>query len=98
MFVSNDTLAEIADDMQSVFETILHSQSSIREIADVAQEALADRGLPTRRSLAIVVAKMALMRWHATIEVTKAQAASSREPVSNAQKRRMAAFQQARGK
>ena len=72
MFVTDDMIAEVADDMQTAFHFVLHSQSSIREIADVAEGALSDRGLPTRRSLAIVVAKVALMRWHGTIEALKA--------------------------
>ena len=45
-------IAEVADEMQSLFEVgPLHSQSKIGVIARHAQEALADNGLPTRKSL-----------------------------------------------
>jgi hypothetical protein len=37
MFVTDDMIAEVADDMQTAFHFVLHSQSSIREIADVAE-------------------------------------------------------------
>ena len=67
MFVSDETINEIASDMQSLFEFDLHSQSSISEIARAAREELADRGLPTRKSLAVVIAKVALMKWQSTV-------------------------------
>jgi hypothetical protein len=71
MFVSAETVIEIASDMQSRFEFDLHSQSSISEIARAAREELADRGLPTRKSLSVVIAKVALMTWQSTIFETK---------------------------
>tara|TARA_R100000995_G_scaffold83423_1_gene59288 strand:+ start:1452 stop:1685 length:234 start_codon:yes stop_codon:yes gene_type:complete len=71
MFVSDQVIQEIASDMQPHFEFELHSQSSITEIASVAQDELANRGLPTRRSLAIVVAKVALMIFRGTVSQTK---------------------------
>ena len=67
MFVSDKTIADIASDMQSRFEFDLHSQSSISEIARAAREELADRGLPTRKSLSVVIAKVALMTWQSTV-------------------------------
>ena len=70
VFVSDDTINEIADDMQSAFHFTLHSQSRIAEIVPVAREQLADRGLPTRASLCVVIAKRALMRFRATVEIT----------------------------
>jgi len=71
MFVTDETNAEIALDMQSRFEFDLHSQSPISEIAHAAAEELADRGLPTRKSLAFVIAKNALMTWQSTVFETK---------------------------
>jgi hypothetical protein len=72
MFVTENQIAEIAEDMhRNAFGWSLFSQSSIREIADVAQERLADLGLPTRRSLAIAIAKTSLALWHETIHQTK---------------------------
>lgn len=72
MFVTDQIIAEVADEMQSNFEVgSLHSQSSIGAIARVAQEQLADRGLPTRKSLCFVVAKVALNTWHETIHQVK---------------------------
>lgn len=70
MFITDDKITEIAQEMQSRFEFDLHSQSSIKKIARVAQEELADRGLPTRKSLCFVVAKNALAIWQETIHQT----------------------------
>ena len=53
-FVSDSQCNELADNLLNSFAVgELHSQSSIKEIARVAQELLADDGLPTRWSLAI---------------------------------------------
>ena len=41
--------------------------SSIKEIVPEARAALADAGFPDRASLAVVVAKVALMKWRETI-------------------------------
>lgn len=72
MFVTDQTIAEVADAMQSDFEVgSLHSQSSIGAIARRAQEELADRGLPTRKSLCFTVAKAALMTWQEKIHNVK---------------------------
>ena len=71
MFVSAETISEIASDMQSRFEFDLHSQSSISEIARAAREELADRGMPTRKSLSVVIARVALMTWQETVFETK---------------------------
>ena len=76
MFVTDKIISEVADGMLNNFESgSLHSRSSIREIASHAKEELADRGLPTRKSLCFVVAKVALMTWHETIHETKVQLA-----------------------
>lgn len=74
MFVTNDRLLEVAEGMQCKFEFgNLHSRSSLREVASEAQEELRDLGLPTRRSLAFVVAKMAIAKWHEAIVSTRAE-------------------------
>ena len=73
MFVTDKKISEIADNLQSAFEVgSLHSQSSISEIAAHAADELADNGLPTRKSLCLVVAKIALAHWIETIMQTKA--------------------------
>lgn len=73
MFVTDKKIAEIADNLQSAFEVgSLHSQSSISKIAAHAADELADSGLPTRRSLCLVVAKVALATWTETTIQTKA--------------------------
>ena len=66
MFVSHETICDIADDMQSSFEFSLHSQSSMNEIARVAREHLQERGLPTRASLCRVIAQVARVQWLAS--------------------------------
>ena len=72
MFVTDQKIAEIADEMQSLFEVgDLHTQSSAKAIAWKAKEALADNGFPTRQSLCFVVAKAALMTWQETVHQTK---------------------------
>ena len=72
MYVTNEKIAEIADNMQPYFELSLHSESSLREISAVAAEELANNGLPTRKSLCIVVAKVALNTWIERIMQRKA--------------------------
>lgn len=73
MFVTDQKIAEIADNLQNAFEVgPLHSQSSISEIAAHAADELADNGLPTRRSLCLVVAKVALATWIEKTVQTKA--------------------------
>tara|TARA_R110000764_G_scaffold214784_1_gene301328 strand:+ start:54 stop:284 length:231 start_codon:yes stop_codon:yes gene_type:complete len=73
MFVTDKKIAEIADDLQSAFEVgSLHSHSSINAIAAHASVELSDNGLPTRQSLCLVVAKVALATWIETMIQTKA--------------------------
>ncbi len=67
-FVTDEQIDEVANDLQSSFEIgNLHSMSSIKEIVPEARAALADAGFPDRASLAVVVAKVALMKWRETI-------------------------------
>ena len=61
MFVNDKIIAEIAE---------LHSQSNVQQVARFAQQELADRHLPTRKSLAIVIAKVAMTLWQETILAT----------------------------
>ena len=71
-FVSDSQCNELADSLLNSFAVgELHSQSSVAEIARVAQELLADDGLPTRWSLACVIAKKAQAAWHEEILQTK---------------------------
>lgn len=71
-FVSDSQCNELAEILLQWFEVgNLHSQSSVAEIARVAQELLADDGLPTRWSLACVIAKKAQAAWHQQIFQTK---------------------------
>ncbi len=68
MFVTDKTISEIAETLQSDFENgDLHSRSNIHQIAKLAQQELSERELPIRKSLAIVIAKVALATWQETI-------------------------------
>tara|TARA_R110002072_G_scaffold90873_1_gene203107 strand:+ start:566 stop:796 length:231 start_codon:yes stop_codon:yes gene_type:complete len=74
MFVTDQIIAEVADEMQNLFEVgDLHTRSSVKSIAWKAKDALADNGLPTRLSLCFVVAKTALMTWQETVHQTKTE-------------------------
>jgi hypothetical protein len=71
-FVSDSQCNELAEILLNWFEVgSLHSQSSTKEVARVAQELLADDGLPTRWSLACVIAKKAQAAWHQQIFQTQ---------------------------
>jgi|TARA_R110000851_G_scaffold151192_2_gene292294 hypothetical protein len=73
MFVDDKIIAEIAEDLQADFEIgELHSHSNVQQVARFAQQELADRHLPTRKSLAIVIAKVAMTLWQETILATVA--------------------------
>tara|TARA_R110000751_G_scaffold103389_1_gene198633 strand:+ start:229 stop:459 length:231 start_codon:yes stop_codon:yes gene_type:complete len=76
MFITDQKIAEVANDMQSLFEIgDLHTRSSIKAIAWKAKEALTDNGLPSRQSLCFVVAKVALTTWQETVHQTKIELA-----------------------
>jgi hypothetical protein len=71
-FVTDRQCNELADTLLASFEVgSLHSQSSTKAVAKVAQELLADDGLPTRWSLACVIAKKAQAAWQQQIIQTK---------------------------
>jgi len=72
MFVTDTQCNEVAEQLFTSFEHgELHSQSSIKEVARVAQELLTDNGLPSRWSLACVISKKAQAAWRGTIDLTK---------------------------
>ena len=76
MFVTDQKIAEVADDLQCHFEVgDLHTRSSVKAIAWKAKEELAEHGLPTRQSLCFVVAKVALATWHETVHQVKVELA-----------------------
>lgn len=67
-FVADRQCNELAESLLNCFEVgSLHSQSSTKAVAKVAQELLADEGLPTRWSLACVIAKKAQAAWREQI-------------------------------
>lgn len=67
-FVTDQQCNEIAEELLNCFEIgTLHSKSSTKSVAKVARELLADEGLPTRWSLACVIAKKAQFTWHEII-------------------------------
>ena len=71
-FVTDRQCNELADTLLNSFEVgSLHSQSSTKAVAKAAQELLADDGLPTRWSLACVIAKKAQAAWQQQIIQTK---------------------------
>jgi hypothetical protein len=71
-FVSDSQCNELAEILLQWFEVgNLHSQSSTKEVAKVAKELLVDDGLPTRWSLACVIARKAQAAWHHQILQTK---------------------------
>lgn len=72
MFVTDEKIAEVAEDLMPLFEIgDLHSRTRIGKIAIHAKEALQEHGMPTRFSLCCVVAKVALMFWQEKILQTK---------------------------
>ena len=71
-FVSDSQCNELAEILLQWFEVgNLHSQSSTKEVAEVAKELLADDGLPTKWSLACVIARKAQAAWQNQILQTK---------------------------
>jgi hypothetical protein len=67
-YIPDSQVDNCADDLLTAFaEGPLHSQSSINQILPHAYVAMADHGLPARRSLAIVIAKRAQAAWQGEI-------------------------------
>ena len=76
-YISDETAHQIALDMQNCFMFgNLHSQSTIPEIAVRVRDELLDRRITARRSLCLMIAKMALAQWHGTIMLTKLEDAT----------------------
>ena len=72
MFLTTDHIESVATDLLPSFEVgNLNTHTPRRVVAAAAREALADRHLPTRRSLCYVVADVARVMWRATIIDTR---------------------------
>ena len=72
MFATENMVNAAADDLLTVFENgSLHSRSSVREILPHAIEVMLEHKLPSRQSLAVVIAKRAQTAWQETIHHTK---------------------------
>ena len=72
MFATEKMVNAAADDLLTEFENgSLHSRSSVREILPHAVEMMAEHNLPSRRSLAVVIAKRAQAAWIEIIQNTK---------------------------
>lgn len=72
MFATEKMVNAAADDLLTEFENgSLHSRSSVREILPHAVEMMAEHNLPSRRSLAVVIAKRAQAAWIEIIHNTK---------------------------
>jgi len=70
MFVTDDKIDALSSDIaENCWEVT--SVSTVRQILPHVIDAMADEGLPKRKSLAIVIAKMALAKWNETIVQTK---------------------------
>jgi hypothetical protein len=72
-FLNQSDIDEVVSELLTHFQFNLTSRSSIHEIADNAQEILIDNDLPSRRSLAIIIAKQAKARFVGQIESTKSK-------------------------
>jgi len=71
MFVTDDKIDALSTDIaENCWEVT--SFSTVGQILPHVIDAMADEGLPNRKSLAIVIAKMTLAKWHESIVQTKA--------------------------
>ena len=72
MFVSEKVINEIANDVLVMFEVgDWNSRTPVWEMIPGVLDELADRGLPRRRSLAGLIAKVAAATWAETVLATK---------------------------
>ena len=72
MFVSEKVINEIANDVLVMFEVgDWNSRTPVRKMIPGVLDELADRGLPRRRSLAGLIAKVAAATWAETVLATK---------------------------
>ena len=70
-FATNQDIDQAVAMMQTNFEFGLHSRSSLGEVSEVVADLLADLGLPTRRSLVVLVARRSQLAWCGTVQRTK---------------------------
>ena len=69
-FVTDDKIDALSSDIaENCWEVT--SFSTVGQILPHVLDAMADEGLPNRKSLAIVIAKMTLAKWNETIVQTK---------------------------
>lgn len=65
-FLDQSDIDEVVEQVLTHFEFNLTSRSPISEVTETALEVLQDNDLPTRRSLAIIIAKQAKAKWVGT--------------------------------
>lgn len=71
-YVTEKEINEISEVVISEFQNgSLYSNSPIRDIVPYVIDELRERGLPTRRSLANVIANVAKLKWRELIIQTK---------------------------
>ena len=71
-YVTEKEINEISEVVISEFQNgSLYSNSPVRDIVPYVLEELQERGLPTRRSLANVIANVAKFKWRELIIRTK---------------------------
>jgi len=71
MFVSQNKVEALAEELAERFHFDLHSQMTVGQVAKVAMEMLEDEGLPQRKSLALAIAKIAQALFAGQIIHTK---------------------------
>ena len=71
-YVTDKQIEEIAESLLNEFQHGgLYSDSPVRDIVPYVIDELQERGLPTRRSLASVIANVAKLKWREMILQTK---------------------------
>lgn len=65
-FLNQSDIDEVVEQVLTHFEFNLTSRSPISEVTETALGVLQDNDLPTRRSLAIIIAKQAKAKWVGT--------------------------------
>jgi len=77
MFVTDDNIDALSTDIAETCWEV-NSFSTVRQILPHVFDAMSDAGMPKRKSLAIVIAKMTLAKWHESIVQHKATLAEER--------------------
>ena len=70
-YATNEDINTAVEMMMNCFEFGLNSRSPLSLVAEEAKEVLNDLGLPTRQSLALLVAKRSKLAWGGVIDQTK---------------------------